>query len=694
MPLSPHTAIPPPPRRRSSNADKAVSGMSGGGDMTLTTQQTTSTISPPQTPTLQQRCSQLHTSLMNCTIIELQTLSNQLSLDTTNCNNKLDYINLIENFSRSKKKADTSVDDDVNCKCDSNIQSTPPINIDNQQEQIDAEHMNDHNTPDDILPQDNDYRSHLQTQLHTTLQSLSLIELQSLATRLSIDYSNCLHDKIDENFIQKGVIQDGSEGDTSSDERKENAIIEKLARQHVMQLIEERALNLPIVLECGSSNTNITDDDGMNGKDDDDTSVISAITTYTCLVNSAKQNSNHTSNVDSTELATGYDNNHNTLSNNYREYLQSIRNGGYESYEGNNGSDNNVVRLLSHKEEEADEVQNENEVQAAVDYSEISKEEQVVHQMKTVQPLEIVNGSSPLCPPSSLIQVTGAAVQSSSQYPIPLSPPPPPPRRQKMNQRVPVAANNGVIPKEQQHFHLPPPPPPPPPPPRRNEGRSLIESSVIDNKFSPPKSTIGDSKAASISQTDIYVTNEASQKADTEIDNDKQEEFLDAMSELALQINGTLMDIVPTADDSPQSNNNKQEEFDIDSLIPKNPSHNRSTEECMIKEQYKEYLYPDDESLNDSSYKLHMKQVVNETSTDTNKSDRHRGQNRRSKKSSRKKKLEVLSSVSESTTALDTSSASSASDSDSSDNSESDDDKLTDQTSKLVANLQDYISNI
>jgi len=174
---------------------------------------------------------------------ELQNLSSQLSLNTANCNTELDYINLIEKFSRNSV-ADAS-NDDIKCKDDNDndIQSTPPINIDNQQEQIDVEHMNDHNTSD-IIPQDNDYRSHLQTQLHTTLQSLSLIELQSLATRLSIDYSNCLHDKVDENFIQKGVIQDGSEGDTSSDERKENAIIEKLARQHVMQYDRRESIEL------------------------------------------------------------------------------------------------------------------------------------------------------------------------------------------------------------------------------------------------------------------------------------------------------------------------------------------------------------------------------------------------------------------------------------------------------------------
>jgi len=665
--------------------------MSGDSDMTLTTQQTISTISPPQTPpTLQQRCSQLHTSLMNCTIIELQTLSSQLSLDTTNCNDELDYINLIENFSRSKKEA-ASVDDGINCNDDNDnntIQSTP-INLDNQQQQ-DVEHMNDHNTPDDILPQDNDYRSHLQTQLHTTLQSLSLIELQSLATRLSIDYSNCLHDKIDENFIQSGDIQEqaynSSTGeDMMAERRYENEIIEKLARQHVIQLIEEKALNLPIVLECGNSTDTTTDDD-MN--DDDDTSVISAITTYTSLVNSAqKQNSNHTSKVDntgSTGVEENIKSNHNALSNNYREYLQSIRNGGYESYEGNNGSDNNVVRLLSHKEEddEADEVQNEDEGRGVLRSSEILKEEEVIHH-PIAQPRDIGNNTV------DQRGVNGVAVQMTSQYPIP---PPPPPRR-KLNQRVPVDTNNGVIPKEQQHFHLPPPPPPPP---RRNEvKRPIIKSSVIENKSLPPKPIIDDSKTASISQTHIDVTNEASQEADTEIDNDKQEEFLDTLSELASQINNTLQGIAPTEEDSPQSNNsNKQEEFDIDSLIPKNPSHNRSTEECMVKEQYKEYLYPDDESLNDSSYKLHMKRVVKDSSTDTNKSVRQRGRSRRSKKSSRKKKLEVLSSVSESTSALDTSSASSASDSDNSEGCESDDDKLTVQTSQLVANLQDYISNI
>jgi len=675
--------------------DKAVSGMSGGGDMTLTTQQTTSTISPPQTPprTLQQRCSQLHNSLMNCTMQELQNLSSQLSLNTANCNTELDYINLIEKFSRNSV-ADAS-NDDIKCKDDNDndIQSTPPINIDNQQEQIDVEHMNDHNTSD-IIPQDNDYRSHLQTQLHTTLQSLSLIELQSLATRLSIDYSNCLHDKVDENFIQKGVIQDGSEGDTSSDERKENAIIEKLARQHVMQLIEEKALNLPIVLECGNNtNTTATDDDGMNDDNDDETSVISAITTYTSLVNSAehtKQNSKHTANVDNTEPSFKEDtkSNHDKLSNNYREYLQSIRNGGYESYEGNNGSDNNVVRLLSHKEEEEeeeeeeDEVQNVNEGQGAVDYSEISKEEQVIHH-PIVQPRDIGNNTV------DQRGVNGVAVQMTSQYPIPPPPPPPPPRR-KLNQTV--VANDGVIPKEQQHFHLPPPPPPPP---RRNEVKSpIIKSPAIDNKFSPEKPTISDSKAEPISQTDIDETNEISQEADNELDNEKQEEFLDAMSELAEHINATLQGIAPTAGSS-QSNNNKQEEFDIDSLIPKNPSQNRSSsEESMVKEQYKEYLYPDDESLNDSSYKLHMKQVVKDTSTDTKKSNRHRVRSRRSKKSSRKQNSEVLSSVCESTTELDTSSASSASDSDDSEQCESDDDKLTKQTSQLVANLQDYITNI
>ena len=317
MPLSPHTDMPPPPRRRSPVADTALSDM----------HQTTSKLSQsPKTisqPTLQQRCSQLHTSLMNCTIIELQNLS-QLSLDTTNCNTELDYINLIENFSRNSynmKEADASVDANINCKDDNdnNIHSTPPINLVNQLQ--DVEDINDHNAPD--VPQDNDYRSHLQTQLHTTLQSLSLIELQSLATRLTIDYSNCLHDKVDQNFIQSGFIQDTGVGDISS-ERKENAIIEKLAREHVIQLIEEKALNLPIVLECGNSSNADTADDMNNNDDDDDTSVISAITTYTSLV-AQMHNSNHLSTANGdTELAIS---SQNTLSNNYREYLQSIRNG-------------------------------------------------------------------------------------------------------------------------------------------------------------------------------------------------------------------------------------------------------------------------------------------------------------------------------------------------------------------------------
>ena len=235
---------------------------------------------------------------------------------------------------------------------------------------------------------------------------------------------------------------------------------------------------------------------------------------------------------------------------------------------------------------------------------------------------------------------------------------------------------------------------------------------------------------------------------DVAIDDAKREEFLDAISQLATEINDaitlagggqSILDDVnnDNAGETSESctDDDTDDEFDIDSMLQQlstppigvtrsnnkgsnSTKHNTATEEEQIKARYRQYLAQkfnnDDDSVQESGYKMHMKHVVSHTAksdggvtgkhyNQQQQQQRRRKGKKRTPATSRKKSLDILSSVCESTTVLDDhlASSGSASDSEASSAAASSSlvnvlavDELTEQTSQLVANLQDYISNI
>ena len=113
-----HRPVPPPPRRQQPIASKVA--MTNGAQQASTAKSAplSSPRSPQHQPTpsssleddtnnvvpnsLQEQCSLLHASLIKCSLIELQSLANELRLDYSSCQNDVEIISLIENFNRNR----------------------------------------------------------------------------------------------------------------------------------------------------------------------------------------------------------------------------------------------------------------------------------------------------------------------------------------------------------------------------------------------------------------------------------------------------------------------------------------------------------------------------------------------------------------------------------------------------------------
>ena len=632
-----HRPVPPPPRRQQPIASKVA--MTNGVQQASTAksaplpsrsiqQQPRDQASPSSLEddtnnvvpnSLQEQCSQLHASLIKCSLIELQSLANQLQLDYSSCQNDAEIISLIENFSRNANSRDDA---------------TTAGN--NEAEQTGGE----------IL----DRRSHLHTQLSDTLQTLSLLELQNLAMKVGLhNYHNVLHD-----------------------ECMETSICVSFARAHITQLILDAADSLPVLKSenddiVGGENNDASGEVDENGEDDtanncnNEASALDNNDTYNDELSNEQYQQDETSQKKDSAL----------LANSYREYLQTIRNGGYESLLNSQGEDENET------------------VGGEINIT--SREMREKNSGPSRQDITTVDNTN---------------VQSK----VPPLPRPPPPPRLKTNQR-----------------------PPPPPPPKRKSSDHQNTSEVAEDSTTTSVASnmlcldcipTAEGAATDSNNADISTTSDKNESPSLQlgegeeeevVDEDMQEEFLDAISLLASQINESIKDIVSVDDDNDVERirrriakdddvdtSESEGEFDMDSLIPtttdnttqpaSNTDGRLTTEEIKMKERYKEYLAlqynNDDESVdgNESGYKMHMKQVVSPTKATTipGKSKR------RTRKQRKPKALDILSSVNEDKPVY-TSGSESGSESTATVDSQDDIvNELTERTSRLVASVRSF----
>ena len=235
-------------------------------------------------------------------------------------------------------------------------------------------------------------REYLQSQLHLPLRSLSLSELRILATRLQLNHSNCIH------------------------------------RLDIITLIEYCTLTLPLQMENdnatisramatsdGNNNTTTSKGDNMSAEKKSvpslplSTNGRSNAAPLAINNNHSKDKINEKGNAEipskEKDNKEKDNNSHHLVANSYREYLQSIRDGGYKFY--NNDTTNNATAMGSF-------------VRLPSNDTDAQEEVAISHHH----------------PPPS---------QSTDQYYLaapPAHPPPPPPPRRRLNSQVDKVSDN------------------------------------------------------------------------------------------------------------------------------------------------------------------------------------------------------------------------------------------------------------
>eukprot|EP00571_Detonula_confervacea_P016239 CAMPEP_0172298110 /NCGR_PEP_ID=MMETSP1058-20130122/901_1 /TAXON_ID=83371 /ORGANISM="Detonula confervacea, Strain CCMP 353" /LENGTH=583 /DNA_ID=CAMNT_0013007349 /DNA_START=11 /DNA_END=1762 /DNA_ORIENTATION=- len=221
----------------------------------------------------QQELSHLRQSLQSCSLHELKLLADRLQLsghDILN-NNGHGIISLIESSMLAAASAGRS-DDRDGLGLGQNGRGG---NLNNEVDVSDSmgSVVSGRSLDSNAINDEDSYRRYIQSQLHHPLRSCSLSELHLLATRLSL------------------LDHDGDKSHTSNSKAKNKA--------EIIALIENCALTLPLLHEDKEADnlqgSYVDDDDDGSDASNDDTS--------------------------------------NLLANNYRDYLKSIREGGYEMYD-------------------------------------------------------------------------------------------------------------------------------------------------------------------------------------------------------------------------------------------------------------------------------------------------------------------------------------------------------------------------